>query len=139
MADIGALRAGLAANVGAIPDLQVSPYFISNPTFPCAYVRKGPTDYDKAFGRALDDHELFVRVLVAAFGDIGPGVNLDAYLAGSGPRSIKEAIETDKTLGGACQTLRVTGDEGEKEYVFDDRPSALGSEWRVAITASGTT
>jgi hypothetical protein len=137
VADLSALREGLAANLGAIDDLQVSPYFISNPTFPSAFVRAGPTAFDKSFGRGLDNIVLFVRVLVAAFGDIGPGANLDEYLAGSGPRSIKAAIESDKTLGGACQSLQVTGHEGEQEYTFDDRPSALGAEWRVEVNASG--
>jgi hypothetical protein len=137
VADLSALREGLAANLGAIEDLQVSPYFISNPTFPSAFVRAGPTDYDKTFDRGLDNIVLFVRVLVAAFGDIGPGANLDEYLAGSGPRSIKAAIEDDPSLGGACDDLRVTGNEGEREFTFDDRPSALGAEWRVEVFANG--
>ncbi len=36
---------------------------------------------------------------------------LDAYLAGSGASSIKAAIEADRTLSGAVNTLRVTGAE----------------------------
>jgi hypothetical protein len=136
MADLSALRAGLAANLGAIPDLQVSPYFIANPTFPSAYVRAGPTVFDKTIDGVSYDLVLFVRVLVAAFDDIGPRVNLDEYLPANGPRSIKEAIEADSTLGGACDDLVVTGSEGEQQYIFDDRPSALGAEWRVEIVAA---
>ena len=33
---------------------------------------------------------------------------LDGLLTGTGSGSIKAAIESDKTLGGACSTLRVT-------------------------------
>ena len=33
---------------------------------------------------------------------------LDTLLAGTGPKSIKTAIESDRTLGGLVNTLRVT-------------------------------
>jgi hypothetical protein len=33
---------------------------------------------------------------------------MDAFCAPTGAGSIKTAIEVDKTLGGACQSLRVT-------------------------------
>jgi hypothetical protein len=137
VADLEALREGLAANLGTIEDLQVSKYVLSNPTFPIAVVFAGPTDFDKAFGRGLDNLVFRVRVVVAAVSDIGSGVNLDPYLAGSGPRSVKAAVETDPTLGGACQSLRVTGHEGEQVYVFDEAPPGLGAEWRVEVIASG--
>lgn len=137
MADPTAIRAGMAVNLGAIEDLQVSPYFLSSPTFPSAFVRAGETDFDRAGSRGLDFLVFFVRVLVCDFSEIGSGENLDEYLAGSGPRSVKEALEADPTLGGACDDLRVTGHEGEREYVFDDRPSALGTEFRVEVYASG--
>jgi hypothetical protein len=135
VADLQALREGLAANLATIPDLQVSPYFVSNPSFPSAYIRVGPTVFDRTIEGTTYDLVLFVRILVAAFGDIGPRVNLDEYLSATGPRSVKQAVESDSTLGGACDDLRLAGSEGEQEYTFDDRPSALGAEFRVEIVA----
>jgi hypothetical protein len=138
VADLAKIRDGLEANLLAIENLQVAKYVITNPVYPTALVLAGPTEFDKAFGRGLDMLVFLVRVVVAAVTDIGPGVNLDAYLAGSGPRSIKAAIESEKTLGGACADLRVTGHEGERVYLFDGGSAALGSEWRVEVNGRGT-
>lgn len=137
MADVGAIREGIAANLGAIKDLQVSAWPLSNPLPPTAQVLAGRTEFDKAFGRGLDQLVFRVQVLVAALADIGSAVNLDAYLAGSGPRSIKAAVEADKTLGGACQSLRVTEIGDERLFTFGDRPPFLGAEWLVEIQATG--
>ena len=137
MADLGDIREGIAENLSTIPDIQVSAYVLSNPTLPCAVVFAGPTEFDKAFGRGLDTLVFMVRVVVAAVSDISAVVNLDPYLAGSGSRSVKEAIESDKTLGGACSDLRVTGTEGEQVYALEGRPPALGAEFRVEVTAHG--
>lgn len=137
MADLTAIRNGLAANLGAISDLNVSPSRLSNPTLPQAVVYAGPTSFDKAFGRGVDTLVFIVRVAVPGTTDTGSVVSLDPYLAGSGSRSIKAAIESDKTLGGACSDLRVTGHEGEQPFNVEGQPPALGAEWRVEITAHG--
>jgi hypothetical protein len=137
MADLTAIRVGIATNVSSISDLNVSPSRLSNPQLPCVVVFAGPTEYDKAFGRGLDTLVFMVRVAVPATTDTGAVVSLDPYLAGSGPRSIKEAIESDKTLGGACSDLRVTGHKGEQPYNVEGQPPALGAEFRVEVTAHG--
>jgi hypothetical protein len=137
MADLAAIRAGLAANLSTIPDLQVLPQMISNPTPPCVIVFAGPTEFDKAMGRGLDSIVFMVRILVPSPSDIDAVVNLDPYLAGSGAQSIKAAIETDTTLSGACGGLQVTRHEGEQVVVREGQPPALGAEFRVEINAHG--
>ena len=137
MADYAALRAGLAANLARIPDMQVATYVISNPTYPMAMVLAGEVEFDKAFGRGEDGITLKIRVVVAAVSDIGAQANLDEYMDGSGLRSIKAAVEADMTLGGACEEAVVTGHNGEQVYTFDDRPPALGTEFQVAVMAVG--
>jgi hypothetical protein len=137
MADLTAIRAGLKANLLAIDGLQVSEYFLTNPSYPTALILAGPTEFDQAFGRGLDQLTFLVRVVVGAVTDIGSGANLDAYLAGSGSRSIKAAIEADITLGGACSTLQVTRHEGEQPYLVEGGSPALGAEFRVEIRAHG--
>jgi hypothetical protein len=137
MADLSAIRAGLAANLATIPDILVSAYVLSNPTLPCAVVLAGPTEFDKSFGRGMDSLVFMVRVVVAAISDISAAVNLDPYMAGSGPRSIKAAIESDSTLGGACFDVSVVRMEGEQVYTFESIPPALGAEFRVEVNAHG--
>jgi len=52
-----------------------------------------------------------VLVIVQRFSERTGQDKLDAYLAGSGATSIKAALEADRTLSGAVNTLRVTGAE----------------------------
>lgn len=137
MADIARCRAGLAANLRQIEDLQVSEYVLSNPTYPTAVIFLGRTEYDKAFSRGLDSLIFRIRVVVAAVTDIGAETNLDEYLDTSGPRSIKQAVEAERTLGGACDDLRVTETEGEQVFTFESQPQALGAEWLVEVQATG--
>jgi hypothetical protein len=137
LADLAAIRTAIAANLSTIPDIQVSASRLSSPTLPSAVVFAGPTEFDKAFGRGLDTLVFIVRVAVSGATDTGAVVNLDPYLAGSGSRSIKAAIESDKTLGGACSDLRVIGHEGEQPYNVEGQPPALGAEFRVEVTAHG--
>jgi hypothetical protein len=61
--------------------------------------------------RGLDQANLDIIVLVQRFTERSGQNELDKYLAGSGAYSIKAAIESDLTLGGACNTLRVTSAE----------------------------
>jgi len=55
--------------------------------------------------------QLDVYVIVQRFSERAGQDKLDAYLSGSGASSIKTALEGDRTLGGAINTLRVTGAE----------------------------
>ena len=66
-------------------------------------------DIDNA--RGLDLANVDVIVIVQRFSERAGQNRLDSYLSGSGATSIKAAIEGDRTLGGACQTLRVTSAE----------------------------
>ena len=79
-------------------------------TPPCAIVGQLDFTFDIDNARGLDQASLDVYVIVQRF-DARSGQNkLDEYL-GSGAKSIKSAIEGDRTLGGAVNTLRVTSAE----------------------------
>jgi hypothetical protein len=64
--------------------------------------------FDINNARGLDQANLDVIVLVQRLAQKSAQTDLDKYLQGSGDYSIKAAIESDLTLGGACSTLRVT-------------------------------
>src|SRR6266508_3862702 len=136
MADVKLLREGLAANLTTLPDIQVSAYMLSSPTPPAAHVVTGPVAYDMAMGRGLDDLTFRVQVFVGLVSDIGAQQNLDAYLAGSGALSVKQALESDKTLGGAAFGLQVTESTGPQMFTGDSGP-VLMAEWTVLVKAKG--
>jgi hypothetical protein len=68
----------------------------------------GSITFDSAFARGLDEYEFSILVVVGRVSvRIGQDL-LDGYCDRSGSTSIKAAIEGDRTLNGACDTLRVT-------------------------------
>lgn len=64
--------------------------------------------YDFTINRGFDSATCSVLVLVGRMSESAAQTRLDGYLQSSGSSSIKAAIEADKTLSGAVQTLRVT-------------------------------
>lgn len=80
-------------------------------TPPAAIVGQLDFTFDIDNARGLDQAQVDVLVIVQRFSERSGQDLLDAYLAGSGAGSIKAAIEGDRTLGGAVNTLRVTGAE----------------------------
>lgn len=64
--------------------------------------------YDFTLNRGFDSATLSVLVIVGRMSESAAQDRLDGYLQSSGSSSIKAAIEADKTLSGAVQTLRVT-------------------------------
>lgn len=129
MATLKDIRAGLAANLEAIQGLQVSAYALSNPTAPCVEIVPADIEYDGAFGRGHDSWTVTVRVFVGMASDVGAQKRLDLHLASSGADSVKAAVESDATLGGAVDDCRVTTATGYRVYGAEGR--LLGAEWTV--------
>lgn len=140
------IRAGLAANLAAITDLQFAPggqaYMLASPSGPAAHIYPGggagPIEYDQAMQRGMDRVPFTVQVMVPLTSDIGAQADLDAYIEPSGSRSVKEALESDRTLGGAADGLRVVSCTGYQQFAFEGRPTLLGAEWHVDVYATGT-
>ena len=105
------VRNGLKANLEVIQGMRVYELIPAVPVAPAAIVGQLDFTFDLNNARGLDQANLDVVVLVQRFTERTAQNDLDKYLAGSGDFSIKAAIESDLTLGGACSTLRVTSAE----------------------------
>jgi hypothetical protein len=105
------IRKGLKANLESIKGMRVYELIPTPAVAPCAIVGQLNFTFDLANTRGLDQADLDVVVLVQRFSERSGQNDLDKYLQGSGDYSIKAAIESDLTLGGACSTLRVTSAE----------------------------
>jgi hypothetical protein len=105
------VREGLKANLQAIKGMRVYDLIPSPAVAPAAIIGQLDFTFDLNNARGLDQANLDVVVLVQRFTERTGQNELDKYLAGSGDYSIKAAIESDRTLGGACDTLRVTSAE----------------------------
>lgn len=140
MASITDIRAALADAIGALGNIQASPYILANPTPPSAFVypcgEAGDIEYDQAMHRGFDIVPFTVEVYTGSPHDIAAQVNLDEYLEPSGGRSIKAALEADKTLGGIVDDLRVTRCRGYRAVVMPHRGQVdpiLAGTWLVDV------
>lgn len=139
MFDLAAVREGLKSNLDPLAQqlgMQITPYMLASPMAPFIEIM-GPDEinYDIAMQRGGDSTSMIVRAFVSANLDMGAQIFLDKMLASSGNTSVKEAIESDTTLGGACDDLRVTRCSGYRLYRPDTGP-LLGSQWFVQVETS---
>lgn len=106
------VRDGLKTRLQTITGLRVYDLIPDNVTPPAAVVGQLDFTFDINNARGLDQANCDVLVIVQRLSERVAQDKLDAFLAGSGAGSIKAAIEGDKTLGGAVNTLRVISAEG---------------------------
>ncbi len=122
MASITDIRQGIATNLGTITGLRTASVIPEDPKPPIGIVTFERVEYDTAMARALDTYTFRVILVVGRVDSRGAQINLDGYLSGSGSTSVKTAIESDRTLGGKSQTLRVTNGENLRELAIAEVP-----------------
>lgn len=100
MADIDAIRKAIAANLSAIPDCQVLPYFSEAPT-PATLQVAGieVTDYVQSMGPDASFIFIVEGVCdVSAIGLIASQKRFDRWIAPTGEQSIRQALYADTNL-----------------------------------------
>lgn len=131
---ISELRQGLAANLAAIPGLRTTATIPEKISPPLAVVMPGNITFDTSFGRGLDEYEFTVMVIVGKVDDRSSQNRLDGFCNPSGAGSIKQAVEADRTLGGAAQTLQVKQMRNYQQLIAGDT-QYLAAEFVVQVYA----
>jgi len=135
MADLSLLRAGLSTNLATINGLRATATIPDNPTPPQAVVIPQSISYDTSFGRGTFNTFEFVVTLLVGRVDARSSQNaLDAYCASTGSASIKQAIESERTLGSAASDCRVTGLRGISTLTIGD-VTYLTADFAVTVYA----
>lgn len=107
-ADVPGIMAGLASALASVDGLRVFDYPPDTVSPPAAIVAfPNSVRFDDTMARGADRVEIPVHVVVGSVSDRASAAAVTAYL-GTGPKSVKAAIESDATLGGAADTTRVT-------------------------------
>ena len=132
-ATIAQIREGLAANLSTISGIQVSAYLLAAPSPPAIHVVPSSIAYDKAMARGMDIVNMTVQAFVSLGLDQGAQMALDELLAPSGVRSVKAAIESDRTLAGTVQYAWVSEMSGYNVVVIPDRGQMLSADWAVEV------
>jgi hypothetical protein len=134
MASIADIRSGIATNLATISGLRTTATVPDNPNPPIAIVIPQSVSYDTTFGRGMDTYEFTALVIVGRVDERTAQNRLDGYCASSGSSSIKAAIESDKSLGGACFDLRVTEMRNYTSLTYGD-VTYLGAEFVIQVIA----
>ena len=111
MKNINGIREALKTNLQNITNLRVYDLIPDVVVPPCAVVGQLDFTFDIDNQRGLDQASVDIFVIVQRISERTGQEKLDNYLAGSGSGSIKTAIESDRTLGGLVNTLRVISAE----------------------------
>lgn len=114
MAEIAAVFEGLKARLETIAGLRVREELPGTIQPPTAVLSLEELTFDTTMARGSDDLEVHVHVFTSLSSERAGQRALWTYLAGSGPKSVKAAVEADPTLGGAAMFAEVTtvGDVG---------------------------
>ena len=130
------LRTGLANRLTTITGLRSSAYIPDNPQPPVAVVMPGRITYDTAFGRGSDEYQFTIMLIVGRVADRASQTTLDGYCESSGTRSVKAAIEGDRSLGGKALDCRVTEMANQGSLAIGD-VTYHTAEFNVSVIAAG--
>jgi hypothetical protein len=105
------VRTNLKTALSTITGMRVFDYVPDSTNIPTnnafAIVGQLSMNYDYTLNRGFDSASCQIIVVVGRMSERDGQSRLDGLLASSGSTSIKAAVEADKTLSGAVQTLRV--------------------------------
>ncbi len=134
MASITGLRNGLATNLATISGLRTTTETPDTISPPIAIINVANVNFDKTFARGLDEYNFVITCVVGRVGERTAQRLLDSYVSSTGASSVKLAIESDKTLGGNCDTLRVTDMRNYGSIVIGEI-TYLAAEFNVVVYA----
>lgn len=98
---------GLKNRLATISGLRTYFYQPASVNPPIAWPVISQVNYHRAMGGGLVVYECVVYVVVGRYTDDRANADIDGYLAFSGAKSIRAALEADETLGGVAQSLTV--------------------------------
>lgn len=99
MTSISDLRDAIATNLRTVSGLRAFAEVPDNPSPPVAIVQLQSIDYDQAMQGGMTRYVFIITVIVGRAAERNSQERLNAYTSTSGS-SIKEAVESDRTLDG---------------------------------------
>ena len=104
---VSQIKTGLAANLATVSGLRAYAYQPDNVNTPFAWPLLDSIQYNGAMGGGLITHKFTISGVVGRSAERTAQTLLDGYLSYKGSTSIRQAIESDRTLGGVVQDLIV--------------------------------
>lgn len=105
-ATVSQVAEGIKTRLATITGLRAFSYQTEQMNAPpFAYPELTQVEYHRAFSGGDVVMTFVIHVVVGRYTDRTAFALLDDFLSFSGAKSIRACLETDKTLGGVCQTL----------------------------------
>jgi len=105
---VSTVRDNMKTQLSSISGLRIYDTVPDSINVPAAVVGMLDFNFDTSMDRGFDTATLDLILITGRMSERSAQNSLDGYLSGSGSGSIKTVLENNKTLSGACQTLRVT-------------------------------
>ena len=134
--DINEVFAGIAARADTIAGLRGLQYMPDAVTPPMFAPMDVEGEFDKTFGRGMDELSVRCLLLISRATDKQGQAKLNAYLSGSGAKSIKAALFADRTLGGSCDDSHVVRFTGYGQFEHAGI-TYYGAEFFVRVIGEG--
>lgn len=135
--DVKAIRVALReAATSSINNLNGYSYGALMMNIPAFFVADVELDYGSALESGMETAMFNCRMLVSKTDDSGGQERVDDFMTSEGERSVKAALESDRSLSGACYEAHVDKAEGPKVYVHNG-VDYLGCQFRVQVTGRG--
>ena len=117
--DASSIQEALGMQLAMIPGLRVADHLPEQINPPMAVVQLQTVTYHRAMKGGLSEWQFTISLIAGRMGDRPAQRQLDAWMSYDGNQSVREAIESDRTLGGNCSTLKVAD-------MISVRPLSLG-------------
>jgi hypothetical protein len=131
---ISQIRTRLAANLATIPGLRTAAEVPDLPNPPVAIVSLNNVSYDRAFADGLTNYTFVITAIVGRAAEREAQRKLDAYIS-PGANSVKNAVESDKTLGGYAYDCRVVSMDSVGSLTISDT-TYLAADFTVTVIAN---
>lgn len=128
------IREAIASAISAVTGLSVSAYVPDQINPPCVYVIPGEVRYHQASQNGLEDKDFVVWGMVPLVASTAAQKQLGALRDDEGAGSLKEALETDRTLGGLVDRVTVRTVSPMQDYLLPNTQTAvLACTWNVGV------
>jgi hypothetical protein len=131
---ISQIRTRLAANLATIPGLRTAAEVPDLPNPPIAIVALNSVSYDRAFAQGMTSYTFVITAIVGRAAEREAQRKLDAYIS-PGANSVKNAVESDSTLGGYAYDCRVVSMDSVGSLTISDT-TYLAADFTVTVIAN---
>jgi hypothetical protein len=131
---INQIRTALATNLGTISGLRTAAEIPDLPNPPIAVVSLDSVTYDQAYAKGMTNYTFTITVIVGRSAEREAQRKLDGYIS-PGANSVKNAIESDKTLGGYAYDCRVVSMNSVGSLTISDT-TYLAADFTVTVIAN---